>query len=207
MRFAFIALVLALAGVAFASMSSEDLAAAKKLIDSETSCDELSDGQLELIGEYYMEQMHPGEQHELMDRMMGGEGSERLKLQHIQIAQVLYCGRSDTNVTYGGMMAMMPMFYRSGGYYTPGAFGSGMMGSGMMGGFYGGGMMDGLGWVLGLVFWILVLVTLILLVIWLYKNVTGTGTLSAKEVLKQRYAKGEITKKQYEEMKKDLQES
>src|SRR3989338_7951541 len=46
----------------------------KKLIDSEISCKELSDEQLEEIGDYYMEQMHPGESHELMDGMMGNYG-------------------------------------------------------------------------------------------------------------------------------------
>jgi len=45
----------------------------KKLVDSGISCDKLTDEQLESIGEYYMEQMHPGEQHEAMHKMMGME--------------------------------------------------------------------------------------------------------------------------------------
>ena len=208
MKYASFVLLFAFAGIVAATMSIEELASAKKLIDSNAGCGNLSDGQLEQIGEYYMEQMHPGQVHEYMDRMMGGEGSESLKQQHIQMALVLYCGRTDTNVTYGGMMAMMPMFYRGGGWmggsggWGPGA-GGGMMGYGMMG--YNYDMMGGYGWVLGLVFWVLVLLALILIVVWLYKNVTGARTLSGQETLKLRYAKGEISKKEYEEMKKVLE--
>ncbi len=71
----------------------------KQLIDSGISCDELTDEQLEAIGEYYMGQMHPGEAHELMDQMMGGENSESLKQMHVQMAKKLYC-----NKNIGGMM-------------------------------------------------------------------------------------------------------
>lgn len=75
----------------------------------------------------------------------------------------------------------------------------GMMGYDMMGA-------GGWGWIIGLLFWLLVFALLVLAVIWLYKNLSGVGGRpSSQEILKQRYAKGEISKKQYEEMKKDLQ--
>ncbi|MBS3139182.1 hypothetical protein J4207_05760 [Candidatus Woesearchaeota archaeon] len=63
----------------------------KQFIDSGISCDKLTDEQLEAMGDYYMEQMHPGDAHELMDQMMGGEGSDTLKQMHIQMAKRLYC--------------------------------------------------------------------------------------------------------------------
>lgn len=91
----------------------------KKLVESEIDCDELSDEQLESIGNYYMEQMHPGEDHEMMDQMMGGEGSESLKQMHINMARMMYCGE-------GGMMGMMPMMMNM--------MGGNMMSSGMMSG-------------------------------------------------------------------------
>ncbi len=82
----------------------------KKLVDSEISCDKLTDEQLETIGEYFMEQMHPGEAHEIMDEMMGGGGSESLKQVHINMARRLYCN-DNIYVGYGmmngGMMGMM----------------------------------------------------------------------------------------------------
>ena len=57
----------------------ETFAAAEKIIKQKTSCDALTDDQLESIRDYYMEQMHPGELHEIMDERMGGEGSESLR--------------------------------------------------------------------------------------------------------------------------------
>jgi putative membrane protein len=78
----------------------------------------------------------------------------------------------------------------------------------MMGGFFGGGM----GWIsmiLGFIFFILIIIGVVFLIVWLVKRTTHSGiedkTVSkALEVLKERYAKGEITKDQYESMKKDL---
>ena len=96
-----------------------DFNEAKQLVDSGISCDKLTDEQLEEIGEYYMEQMHPGESHEIMDKMMGGEGSESLRELHITMAKRLYC-----NENSNGMMGMM-----MGG----GMMGNNMMGSGMFG--------------------------------------------------------------------------
>ncbi len=169
-----------------------DFAETKQLIDSGTSCDKLTEEQLEGIGDYYMEQMHPGEAHELMDQMMGGEGSESLRRMHINMARRLYC-----NESIGGMM------------------GAGMMGGGMMkmmaggGNMMGGSLGGGLWWlwsIVGMLFWIALLVALILFIIWLYKKVTGqtTNGSSALEILKKRFAKGEITKKEFESMKKEI---
>jgi putative membrane protein len=59
---------------------------------------------------------------------------------------------------------------------------------------------------LGLVFWVLVMVVLVLLVRWLWLQTPGTRD-SAAEVLKRRYARGEITREQYQQMKRDLEES
>lgn len=93
----------------------------KQLIDSGISCNELSEEQLEEIGEYYMEQMHPGGSHELMHEMMGlQEGSENEEQLHINMAKSLYCGEENAFGS-GGMMGGEMM---------------NMMGDGMMGGNY-----------------------------------------------------------------------
>ena len=78
----------------------------------------------------------------------------------------------------------------------------------MMGGFFGGGM-GCISMILGFIFFILIIVGIILLIVWLVKRLTHSGIedktgSKALEVLKERYAKGEITKDQYESMKKDL---
>ena len=70
---------------------------------------------------------------------------------------------------------------------------------------YGYGMMSGGMWIVGLIFWILILIGLILLIKYLWEGagIRG-GHESALEVLKKRYAKGEISKEEFEEKKKDL---
>jgi putative membrane protein len=79
----------------------------------------------------------------------------------------------------------------------------------MMGG--GWGMMGGWSWLwmlLMAIFWVLVIVGLVLLIRWLLTSFKptkeGPETSRALEILKERYAKGEITKEQFQEMKKDL---
>ena len=98
--------------------------------------------------------------------------------------------------------------------------GFGLMGPGMMGGYGGfGGMMGGygaqgfgfnpLGAILSLVSWALIIGGGVLLVVWLARNAgrTSSGASSgdaALEILKTRYAHGEITKEQFDAIKKDL---
>jgi putative membrane protein len=78
----------------------------------------------------------------------------------------------------------------------------------MMGGCFGGGM-GWIGMLLGIIFLIAIIIGIILLVVWFVKRVTHSPTepktdIKAFEILKERYAKGEINKEQYEEIKKDL---
>ena len=71
----------------------------------------------------------------------------------------------------------------------------GMMdGSGMMGGGY---------WILWLIFWILIIIGLVLLIKYLWEG-AKRGEESALEILKKKYARGEISKEEFEEKKKDL---
>ncbi len=83
----------------------ETFTAAEQIIQQKIPCNQLTDDQLEQLGDYYMEQMHPGEAHVQMDEMMGGEGSESLKQMHIRMAESFYCGNHDSMT--GGMMNMM----------------------------------------------------------------------------------------------------
>lgn len=94
--------------------------------------------------------------------------------------------------------------------------GVGMMG---FGGFGMGGMMGNIGGfgfnpvgaILSFVFWALVIAGAVLLVVWLVRSLAGgsfTSTAatgpSPLDILKMRYARGEITKEQFEEMRRDL---
>ena len=75
---------------------------------------------------------------------------------------------------------------------------------GMMDG-YGYGMMSGGYWILGLIFWILVIIGLVLLIKYLWEGSGAKrGEESALEILKKKYARGDISKEEFEEKKKDL---
>ncbi len=142
------------------SYGAEDFSKAKQIIDAKTPCSQLAEAQLEEIGDYYMEQMHPGEAHEVMDNMMGGEGSESLRQMHIAIAKRLYCNDISGMANYGMMGMMM------GGGMMNMAIGTGMMGN------FGYGMMGNLGgyWSFLNILSLLLLIGLVILVyLWIIK--------------------------------------
>lgn len=70
---------------------------------------------------------------------------------------------------------------------------------------YDWGMGAGLGWLLMVIFWILI----VLGGVYLIKLIVGGAKTMEKEdtpldILKKRYARGEITKDEFEEKKKDI---
>jgi len=78
----------------------------------------------------------------------------------------------------------------------------------MMGGFFGGGL-GWIGMIFGFIFFILLVIGIIFLIVWLVKRSNNPGVENktdskSLEVLKERYARGEITKDQFDNMKKDL---
>lgn len=80
------------------------------------------------------------------------------------------------------------------------------MGPGMMGWGYG---MGWFGTVIMAVFWVAVIVGIIFLIRWLVVSTHGSAHRggsedSPLEILKRRYARGEINKDEFEEKKKDL---
>lgn len=71
-------------------------------------------------------------------------------------------------------------------------------GAGSVMGWFGGGIMM-------LVFWVL----LIVFIVWMVREISGKNSPShsgsnALEILKERYAKGEIDKEEFESKKKDI---
>ena len=73
-------------------------------------------------------------------------------------------------------------------------------GPGMMWG-YGGGW---LGTIIMVAFWVAVIVGIVLLIRWLVVSTKSGSEDSALEILKKRYARGEIDKKEFDQKKKDL---
>ncbi len=83
-----------------------------------------------------------------------------------------------------------------------------MMWPNMMGGFFGGGL-GIIGMILGFIFLALIIAGIIILIIWIAKRTGSPGieqvsNSNALEIIKQRYAKGEITKAEFDSLKKDI---
>ena len=74
------------------------------------------------------------------------------------------------------------------------------MGPWMMRGWWG------IGWIFMIIFWGFIILGLILLVRWLIgMGKTPKAEETALDILKKRYARGEINKEEFEQKKKDLQ--
>jgi len=168
----------------------------EKLQAKELNCEDLSDDDFGVVGEYFMGQM-AGESHAAMNAMMiqthGEEGEEQI---HIVMGKRMSGCEPDApmpqNMMDSGMMPMMNM----------------MMGGGMMGNFTANPASWfgwGLGWIFMILFWGLVILAIVALIKWIMnQGKSGTKNKSALDILKERYAKGEIDRKEFEDKKKDL---
>ena len=173
----------------------------EKLQAKQLECKNLTDEQYGSLGEYFMGQsIGDTQRHALMNQMMtnmmGEEGEEQM---HVAMGKRVSGCEPNAQVPSNGV-GFMPMMWMMGGGGNP------MMGYGslnnMMGGWNGFGV---LGWIPMLLFWIL----LILGVVALFRYLGGSGRSGDKgrsplDILKERYAKGEIDKKEFEQMKKDI---
>jgi len=147
-----------------ASADGDAFEEGKGLVDSNISCDQLTEHQLEEIGEYIMEQMHSGTSHEAMHEMMGfKEGDPEEEKFHVNLAKTMYCWDNKS----GGMMGsgMMSRGMKSNMMQNMTGIGSAGTPYGMMGYYNTANIF---GWD---VFHILLLVLLIGLIILVYLNI------------------------------------
>ena len=68
-------------------------------------------------------------------------------------------------------------------------------------GYWGWGM--GFGWLFMVLFWAFVIVGIVALTKW-FSDQSGSRGKTALELLRERYARGEIQKEEYEQKKRDL---
>jgi putative membrane protein len=159
----------------------------------------LSADEYGVLGEYFMGQMM-GDAHAAMNammiQMMGEEGEEQMH--EVMGRRLSGCDTAAAFPAGGvGWMPMMQMMW--GGWSAPGGFNflNTMMNFGYGFGFFG--------WIMMLLWWALVIVALVVLMRWLMSRSRGTtGGGSALDTLKERYAKGEISRKEFEEMKQTI---
>ena len=120
----------------------------------EIDLSKVGDDDWERLGDAVMELQHPGEAHEVMDRMMGGEGSESLRQMHINMGQAYlgYGGNYGSGMMSGGMMGNWNTnsSLRGGGFP--------MMGFGSMMGYAGNSGVYG---IFGSVTWIALIIFLV----------------------------------------------
>lgn len=167
----------------------------------EIACADINDEQFGVLGEYFMGTM-AGDYHTAMNVMMiqrlGEEGEEQM---HITMGKRM--SGCDTSSQYPQGFNFMPMM---GGWSSPSGFNNNTNNS-MMWGFNNP---MGFGWFGGifmLLFWILIIAGIVVLIKWLVSQSHGTqgqGKTSI-DILKERYAKGEINKEEFDKMRKDLQ--
>src|SRR3989338_2984739 len=160
---------------------TEDETAGKAILEKlqrkEVVCANLTDNDFNLLGDYYMGEMM-GSSHKTMDKLMVermGEQNERL----MHMAMGKRFSGCDTSASFPSQgVGFLPMM----GY-------------------------GGFGWLPMILWWILIIVIVFLLVRWAVggsRTIEGKHERTALDILKDRYAKGEIEKKEFEEKKKDL---
>lgn len=162
----------------------------ERLQSGTTNCESLSDEDYELLGEYFMGQW-AGSSHEAMNqmmiRMMGKSGEEQM---HIALGKRQSGCDLNAQLPAGGV-GFMPMV-------------------GMMQNFGGGWFSFVMSLIFTLLLWLLIIFGIIMLIRWLIKGGRGGSSMdnndgSAMQILKERYAKGEINKEDFEKMKKNLE--
>lgn len=159
----------------------------------QTECKNLSDDNYEALGEYFMGlSIGNTERHAAMNRimtnMMGEQGEEQM---HIALGK--RSSGCDTNAPLPSGYNMLPMMWMMGGG------GNSMMNFGFI-------PFGGLGWIFMILWWVLIIAGIVALIKWLTGQSRGMHgqEKSPLEILKGRYAKGEIDKKEFEDKKKDL---
>ena len=176
----------------------------EKLQTKQISCQDLSDENFSALGEYFMGLM-AGASHQAMNnmmvQMMGGKGEEQM---HVVMGKRL--SGCDTTVSFPQQgLSFMPMMSMMGGWSTPSIFNQS---NNPMMSFannpMGWGAFGWIGWIFMVLWWVLIIAGIIALIKWLTNQKNNDKRKSPLDILKERYATGEIDKKEFEEKKKDL---
>lgn len=180
----------------------------EKLTAKQITCADLANGDFSSLGEYFMGLMM-GSSHEAMNSMMtraiGEEGEEQM---HAAMGKRLSgCDPAAAIPAQGiGYMPMMQMMWGARLQDGQGWPSSSTGGYGRMMGFSSGalGWFAFVGIVLWLLWWVAIIAAAIILARWIIRKIKGDQGAPALSILKARYAKGEINKAEFEEMKRTI---
>lgn len=176
----------------------------QKMQRQELVCGVLTDNQFELLGEYFMGQMM-GDAHAAMNaRLKASLGDEGEVQTHVTLGKRL--SGCNPNAVYSagylGFMPRMGMMFQNGSAWNSGYTNRAPMMQSMYA-YYGSRGWGG--WVIVLLWWILIATAILSFVRWVMHLPVGHPQHNAKEHLKIRYAKGEIDKKTFDRIKKDVE--
>lgn len=185
---------------------AEGKAVWEKLQAKQITCADLSEENFGTIGEYFMGQMM-GTSHESMNNMMiammGEKGEEQM---HTVMGKRL--SGCDTFAAYPSQgVGFMPMMQMMGGWSFP--FSSNQSSNNSMMNF-GFTPFGGFGWIFGIFmifWWILIIAGIVALIKWLRGQSRGAfrdNEKSSLDILKERYARGEIDKKEFEDKSREI---
>lgn len=179
----------------------------EKLQSKERVCSDLSDEDFERLGEYFMGQMlqeSHREMNKMMVQMMGDDNEEKM---HIVMGKRLSGCDADAEFPLRGAGFMPMMQMMMGGGSSPSGFNSFNKQNNPMMWNFGSNQMWGVGWfglIFMIIFWALIIAAVIALIKWLSGLSRGSRVFSPLEILKERYARGEINKEEFESRKKDI---
>ena len=199
--------------VAIQSQQQEEQECKKFLDDLNNkmvSCSQLNDSDFEKIGEYFMGQsigdiLRHIAMNEMMKRMIGEKGEEQT---HTAMGKRLSSCDTSAALPTGnaGFFPMMNMMW--GGWSSSSKlnqtnnnpmmwnFGNNPMGWGF-----------GFGWIFMILWWFLIIAGIVAFIKWATAQSPASHNhqKSPLDILKERYAKGEIDRKEFEDKKKDLE--
>jgi uncharacterized membrane protein len=150
---------------------------------------------LEELGDAVMALMIADEaQHEWMDEMMGGEGSEQLDSTHRWMGYQYLQNNGNLGGFGPGMMS---------GW----GYGGGTWGPGMMSGWYGPARMGSqfVAWIWIAGFLLISVAIVLVIVLKQRRRRIENSPVNALEILRARYAKGEISREEFQKIREGLQ--
>ena len=164
----------------------------------EIACANFNDEKFGVLGEYFMGQMMSDSHaamNAMMIQMMGNKGEEQM---HVVMGKRL--SGCDTSVAFPSQgVGFIPMMMGGSSPSKLNQLNNFMMNFGFT-------PFGGFGWIFMILWWVLIIAGIVALITWLMAQSRGSHNheKSPLEILKERYAKGEIDKKEFKDKSREI---